>query len=612
VRFSFHATPADTATFRFGVSSGKDADAVQTKVPVRAEYLPHYLTVAGVLRDSGVVEMTLPAGIDPARSRITFSLGASPAAVLRGLADGLRVYPYECSEQVTSAALPLLALLNAKTDTLPGRARMQRDVARAVAVLSARQRADGGIGLWHARDWTSPWLSEYAGSFLVAAKGAGVAVDDSVIARLGEYLRKELNAGASSTAQLTPIASWYTDRRTRLSDRVASVDYLSRIGKPDLAAEHQLTAMASQLWWEDRLRLAEVLARRNAMKEATTLVAPAWAQVHLEGKRAVLPPAALHDFYFSSHARPMARLLTATLAVNPTHPLVGPIVQALLDQSRSNASLWNTQDLGSTATALAMFEQRQQSAAARGIRVRSAARTIIETSASATDSSVALTGLLTALASGDQKLRLRLDLPKGSGLAYYYVTVAQVPKTQPVRPEDTGIQVERWYESYEKPTPIVSVAEGELVRVRMRVTIKSERHFLVLDDPLPAGLEAVDLSLRTAAALPGPGVALESGGDGDDVNDSESEDQNRWGYGVWDSGWWSPWDHKELRDDRVVYVATYLWPGVYTASYIARATTPGVFMRPPAHAEEMYNPSVSGRSDGGVFTVTPLAAKGTR
>ena len=610
VRFSFRATPTDTATFRFGVSSGKDADAVQTKVPVRAEYLPHYLTVAGILRDSGTVEMTMPAGIDPARSRVTFSLGASPAAVLRGLANGLRVYPYECSEQVTSAALPLLALLNAKTDTLPGRARMQRDVARAVAVLSARQRADGGIGLWHARDWTSPWLSEYAGSFLVAAKSAGVAVDDSVLARLGEYLRKELNAGTSS-AQFTPIASWYADRRTRLSDRVASVDYLSRIGKPDLAAEHQLTAMAAQLWWEDRLRLAEVLARRNAMKEATALVAPAWAQVHLEGTRAVLPPTALHDFYFSSQARPMARLLTATLAVNPTHPLVGPIVQALLDQSRSNASLWNTQDLGSTAAALAMFEQQQRSVAARGIRVRSAGRTIIETSASATDSSVALTGLLTALPRGEQRLAISLDLPKGTRLAYYYITVAQVPKTQPMRPEDTGIQVERWYESYDKPVPIVSVAEGELVRVRMRVTVKSERHFLVLDDPLPAGLEAVDLSLRTAAALPGPGVALEPGGDGDDASDSESADPNRWGYGVWDSGWWSPWDHKELRDDRVVYVATYLWPGVYTASYIARATTPGVFMRPPAHAGEMYNPSVSGRSDGGVFTVTPLGTKGT-
>ncbi|MEO8879915.1 MAG: alpha-2-macroglobulin family protein [Gemmatimonadaceae bacterium] len=613
VRFSFHATPADTAAFRFGVTSGRNADAVLTKVPVRAEYLPHYLTVAGVLRDSGSAEMTLAAGIDPARSRVTFSLGASPVAVLRGLADGLRVYPYECTEQVTSAALPLLALLDAKADTTLVRARMQRDVARAVAVISGRQRADGGIGLWHARDWTSPWLTVYAGSFLLAAKRAGVAVDDSVLARLGDYLRKDLNAGATST-QFTPIASWYTDRRTRLSDRVASADFLSRIGKPDIAAEHQLVAIAAQLWWEDRLRLAEVLARRNDMKEATALIAPAWAQVHLEGTRAVLPLTAKHDFYFASRARPMARLLTATLAVNPTHPLVGPIVQSLLDESRTNAGLWNTQDEGSTAIALAMFERQQQSAAAAGIRVRAAGRTIIATSANGMDSSVSLAGLLTAMPGGAQMLRLALDVPKGSGLAYYYITVSEVPKTQPVRPADTGIQVERWYESYDKATPLVSVAEGELVRVRMRVTIKSERHFLVLDDPLPAGLEAVDLSLRTAAALPGPGAAFGASGDedGDTGSDADSDQPNRWGYGVWDSGWWSPWDHKEIRDDRVVYVATYLWPGVYTASYIARATTPGAFMRPPAHAEEMYNPAVSGRSDGGMFMVTPVVKGGSR
>ena len=41
----------------------------------------------------------------------------------------------------------------------------------------------------------------------------------------------------------------------------------------------------------------------------------------------------------------------------------------------------------------------------------------------------------------------------------------------------------------------------------------------------------------------------------------------------------------------------------YSVTYLARATTPGVFVRPPAHAEEMYNPAVFGRSDGGVFTV---------
>jgi uncharacterized protein YfaS (alpha-2-macroglobulin family) len=170
--------------------------------------------------------------------------------------------------------------------------------------------------------------------------------------------------------------------------------------------------------------------------------------------------------------------------------------------------------------------------------------------------------------------------------------------------------VERWYEKYDAPTPVVGVAAGQLVRVRLRVTVPSDREFVIVDDALPAGLEAVDLSLRTASLAPGPGTdqkspylsaneADQEGGEGE-----QSGGPFAWYYGCWDSGWWSPFDHKEMGDDRVVYSATVLWKGSYTMSYIARATTPGVFVRPPAHAEEMYNPAVYGRSDGGVFTVS--------
>jgi uncharacterized protein YfaS (alpha-2-macroglobulin family) len=131
--------------------------------------------------------------------------------------------------------------------------------------------------------------------------------------------------------------------------------------------------------------------------------------------------------------------------------------------------------------------------------------------------------------------------------------------------------------------------------VRLRLTVAAERHFVVLDDALPAGLEAVDLSLRTVG-VPGPGAA-------DSASSPMDVGGRWWAFGSWDAGWWSPFDHRELRDDRVVYSATMLWPGAYSVSYVARATTPGVFVRPPAHAEEMYNPAVYGRTDGGVFTV---------
>jgi uncharacterized protein YfaS (alpha-2-macroglobulin family) len=78
-----------------------------------------------------------------------------------------------------------------------------------------------------------------------------------------------------------------------------------------------------------------------------------------------------------------------------------------------------------------------------------------------------------------------------------------------------------------------------------------------------------------------------------------------WSIGRWDAGYWTPFEHRELRDDRVMWSATTVYPGRYTLTYLARATTPGRFVRPPAHAEEMYDPSVFGRTEGSVFTVVP-------
>jgi uncharacterized protein YfaS (alpha-2-macroglobulin family) len=51
-----------------------------------------------------------------------------------------------------------------------------------------------------------------------------------------------------------------------------------------------------------------------------------------------------------------------------------------------------------------------------------------------------------------------------------------------------------------------------------------------------------------------------------------------------------------MRDDRVEAFASLLWEGVHEYTYIARATTPGSFIVPPAKAEEMYFPETFGRS----------------
>ena len=103
----------------------------------------------------------------------------------------------------------------------------------------------------------------------------------------------------------------------------------------------------------------------------------------------------------------------------------------------------------------------------------------------------------------------------------------------------------------------------------------SRRYHVALVDPIPAGLEAMNPALAVTGNIP---------------QDPNSEEMKR--------GWWwiRPWfEHQNMRDERVEAFTSLLWEGVYTYSYVARATTPGLFVVPPPKAEEMYHPETFGR-----------------
>ena len=119
---------------------------------------------------------------------------------------------------------------------------------------------------------------------------------------------------------------------------------------------------------------------------------------------------------------------------------------------------------------------------------------------------------------------------------------------------------------------------GELVKVYLTVTTSVARHYVAIDDPLPAGLEAVNTSFVTTGAEAPP--ALRQSG-------------------------WSHFNHTEKRDDRVLLFADWLPAGVHEHVYIARATTPGTFALPAARAEEMYTPTNCGESESSHIVIAP-------
>jgi hypothetical protein len=171
---------------------------------------------------------------------------------------------------------------------------------------------------------------------------------------------------------------------------------------------------------------------------------------------------------------------------------------------------------------------------------------------------------------------------EGQGRLYYRLGLRYAPTDLNLDPLDMGFVVIRSYEAVDDPADVTQGEDGvwhfkagARVRVRLTIVADSRRYHVALVDPLPAGLEIVNPSLAVSQDVP---------------DDPESPDSR---YRWW---WWTWYQHQNMRDERAEAFTTLLWDGVYEYTYVARATTPGTFVVPPAKAEEMYSPEVFGRS----------------
>lgn len=156
-------------------------------IETRAPAMPQTLTERSKLEagDTTTVSVSdLSDGLVRNSMDVSLSATFSPFGDPVPLLDSLARYPYGCTEQTTSVAVPLL--LSERVGTLPGQTRSERRdaVQAAVDTLLARQDANGAIGLWRQGDGNaSPYLQIYASEFLLGAHEAGYDIPDSAVSR---------------------------------------------------------------------------------------------------------------------------------------------------------------------------------------------------------------------------------------------------------------------------------------------------------------------------------------------------------------------------------------------------------------------------------------------
>jgi uncharacterized protein YfaS (alpha-2-macroglobulin family) len=190
----------------------------------------------------------------------------------------------------------------------------------------------------------------------------------------------------------------------------------------------------------------------------------------------------------------------------------------------------------------------------------------------------------------DHTNALTIARTDGPGRLYYTAHLQVFLPVEQLEAEDRGFVVHRRYtladceaEDRRDCREVREVELGDTIRVDLTLITPHDRYYVVVEDPLPAGGEAVDTGLATTSLLA--------------MTPSLDRQDSRWWW------WWRWYSRSELRDEKVVLFADYLSAGTYEYSYTFRATVPGDFHVMPTTAAEFYFPEVFGRSEGRLLTI---------
>jgi len=213
-----------------------------------------------------------------------------------------------------------------------------------------------------------------------------------------------------------------------------------------------------------------------------------------------------------------------------------------------------------------------------------------------------------------------LFVTSGHGEASVALSLTFTPANLLLEPVSRGISVQKIIRRYDGALSaavgpaLTSVPLGQVVSVTIQVTLADDASNLLIDDWLPAGLEAID---------PNANAALTDGAAGATASSSNGFPGGRLGgfggiaqallpsFGfdmmpgcMW---WWRCVSFsRETRKDRVSFYSGYAYAGTHTLSFEAMAVTRGTFVLPPSRAMLTLQPEVMGLSAAGhVIVGTP-------
>ena len=593
-KFQAAAKSIGRARVQMTVTVGSETDAFEDVIPVEVLASPETVAAYGQTSDAApaMEKFTIPAGVVAGFGGLHLEL-ASTAMV--GLGEGARYlveYPYGCAEQKGSRALALLLAADlGDAFTLPGMdtAKMRPAVQQTLDELRAFQCPNGGFAYWPGTCWsTSPYLTAYLLHVFKTATDLKYSVDPAMRERAYSYLDAKLGEAPPTNEGWWPAyTAWQVFAVKVLAEGGRNEDSnLNRLyGYRDRMPVFALAYLHDALLAKGETSGARVTELRRRM---TNAILPEGGSAHVEE---LSDPYLL--WFWNSNVRSTAIVLNSLIRGGLTDTQARPIVRWMMTV-RKDGRWGNTQENAHAMESLVAYYRKFESVVPdftavvklsgnEIARQRFAGRTTTSVS-----KDLAMPQVLAGGAAGTSSpLTFTRE---GAGSLFYTARLRYAADTLFQQGLDTGFSIERAYAPYVENgvrPPTTTYKAGDLVRVTLTLRLTKERRFVAVTDPLPAGFEPVESWFATTARTL-----------------AQDQDQQPESTADWNS-WWQRggFDHVERHDDRVQLFATRLSEGRHTFTYMVRATTAGTFRTAPAHAEEMYEPEVFGRTATAILEV---------
>nr|WP_232831589.1 alpha-2-macroglobulin family protein [Pseudogemmobacter bohemicus] len=457
-----------------------------------------------------------------------------------GLLASLDRYPYGCTEQMTSRALPLLYFDQvARVMDLKHADDIQKRIDEAVAEILMNQGSGGGFGLWGPSSGDL-WLDSYVTDFLSRARAQGYAVPDLAFRNALSNLRNRVNYASNFDANTrgggTDLAYALMVLAREGAAAIGDLRYFADVKGDDFAtplAQAQLGAALAS--YGDQTR-ADAMFRKAG---ARILALPS------DDKEQILRAD------YGTNYRDTAAILTLAVEAGST-----AIDREELVNRIAIAPRWlSTQE---ATWALMATNALIDAPDVSGVTI---------------DGKPADGPLVRVIQDGAAPVVVKNE---GSD-TYLTVTTFGVP-AEPEPAGGNGYTITRSYFTLDgEPVELDKVVTGNRYVVELEVTPwdYSEGR-LILADPLPAGFEIDNPNLI-------------SGGDTAQLGWLNVLGQTA---------------HSEFRQDRFITQVDWSSKDSFRVAYIVRAISPGNYHHPAASVEDMYRPDFRARTAGGRLTVS--------